>query len=80
MFNSFFPELNEYGNIVMINNERRVSSVLREGKSKGGRKERMKIYKIPKLSICRKMMNAVVGYDIDWDDISAEWSDMEFDS
>ena len=79
-FNSFFPELDERGNIVKINNERRVKSVLEEGKSKEGRIERMKIYKIPKLAICRKMMNAVIGHDIDWDDMRQEWEKKEFDS
>ena len=79
-FNSFFPELDERGNIVKINNERRIKSVLEEGKSKGGRIERMKIYKIPKLAICRKMMNAVIGHDIDWDDMRQEWEKKEFKS
>ena len=79
-FNSFFPELDERGNIVKINNERRVKSVLEEGKSRGGRTGRLKIYKIPKLSICRKMMDAVIGHDIDWDDMRQEWEKREFES
>ena len=78
-FASFFPELDENGKIVMINNERRVKNVLRDGKSKGGVRDRVSIYKIPKLSVCRRMMNAVVGYAIDWDNMDKEWEITEFD-
>ncbi len=58
-FSSFFPELDDCGKIIMINNMRRVKNVLDEGKSKGSARERVNIYKIRKLSVCRKMMNAV---------------------
>jgi hypothetical protein len=77
-FNSLFPELDENGYTIKINNERRVASVLREGKSKGSVKDRVKVYKIPKLSVCRNLMNAVVGYAIDWDNIDANWESKEF--
>lgn len=56
-FNSLFPDLDENGNIIMINEGRRAKSVLREGKTK--KKPRANIYKIPKLSVVHMLLDAV---------------------
>ena len=60
-FSSFFPELDDCGKIIMINNMRRVKNVLDEGKSKGSARERVKyVYNSEIVSMLRrKMMNAV---------------------
>jgi hypothetical protein len=78
-FNSLFPELDENGNIVMINEGRRVKTALREGKSKGGRRGRMNIYKIPKLEVVHMMLDKVVNYHNDWDPEKKYWAKKEFE-
>lgn len=79
-FNSMFPELDENENIVKINSGRRVKKVLRDGKSRGGRRERINIYKIPKLSVCRHFLEIIVGHFIQWDNIDVNWEKTEFKS
>jgi hypothetical protein len=76
-FNSLFPDLDENGNIVMINEGRRVKTMLRDGKTR--KRPRMNIYKIPKLSVVRNLLDKVVNYHIDWDSEKKNWEQKEFD-
>jgi hypothetical protein len=75
-FKSLFPEIDRNGNIVKINADRRVKTVLREGKSRG--KNRTNIYKIPKLNVCRALLDKVVGYHIDWNEM-VNWEQKEYE-
>jgi hypothetical protein len=39
----------------------------------------MNIYKIPKLSVVRNLLDKVVNYHIDWDSEKKNWEQKEFD-
>jgi hypothetical protein len=76
-FNSLFPEIDGNGNIVKINKGRRIKTVLLDGKTKAiGKQTRLNIYKIPKLDVCRSLLDAVVGYHNDWNEMQ-NWEPKE---
>jgi hypothetical protein len=79
-FNSLIPALDENGNIVMINEGRRIKTALRDGKTrKTGKTPRMNICKIPKLSVVRDLLDRVVNYRLDWNSEIKHWEQKEFD-
>ena len=75
-FKSLFPELDQNGNIIMINSGRRTKTVLGTGKTKN--RPQMNIYKIPKLSVARQLIDIVVGFHTDWEN-SDNWQKKEYE-
>jgi hypothetical protein len=75
-FNSLFPELDQNGNIMMINSGRRIKTALGTGKTK--KRPQMNIYKIPKLSVCRQLLDNVLNYYNDWEN-TENWQKKEYE-